>query len=64
MGNQNYLNITLYITILEEFSYYWCYWLIDNVVDSLNYILGGARHSKEKKKIRVEKAYGVQRQKK
>ena len=50
MRNQNYLNITSYITILEEFSYYWCYRLIGNVVDSLNYILGRARHSKQKKR--------------
>lgn len=45
---KNYLNVTSYGTTLEEFSYYQCYWLVNNEMDSLNDKLGGLRHSKNK----------------
>lgn len=53
MRNQNFskLNITSYISNLEEFSYYWYYCLLDNVMGSL-YI---RRYKAFKKK---KKAYG------
>lgn len=41
-------NATLYITILAEISYYWCYWLVDN--NGQYKILGGAKHPKRKEK--------------
>lgn len=37
---------TIIIAILEVFLCYWCCWLVPNVLDSINDLLGGIRHPK------------------